>query len=373
MIAKKNILYLLHIPPPIHGSSLVGLRIKESSLINGIFECRFINLLASNNLTESGKVNLRKIINFLITYIHLFRAIVCKRPKLCYMALTSTGAAFYKDLCLVALIRLFRIKRIYHLHNKGVSLHQDKLLNRFCYRFVFSSAEVILLSKYLYPDIQQFVPQSMMHICPNGIADEFPVSKIKNSGSGSKNAVRILFLSNLIESKGVFVLLEACAILKKKEIPFECVFVGGEGDLTAFQFRERVNKLGLSKELTFIGKKYGEEKNNAFAEADIFAFPTYYLNECFPLVLLEAMSYSLSVVSTFEGGIPDIIENGVTGFLVPQRNVAALAAKLELLIQNPELRRQMGAAGRKKYEQEFTQEIFENRLVQILHQVIEKG
>ena len=60
------------------------------------------------------------------------------------------------------------------------------------------------------------------------------------------------------------------------------------------------------------------------------------------------MQFSLPVVSTFEGGIPDIVENGKTGFLVKQEDVEALAEKLEILINNPRLREQMGQHGRKR-------------------------
>lgn len=367
---NQNLLFLLHLPPPVHGSSIVGLSIKASVTIKHTFKCIYIDLLASNNVAESGKVNVKKIIGFIITFFKVFRSIIQYRPQLCYLALTTTGAAFYKDLLLVALLKLFSVKRLYHLHNKGVSRYQDKSIYRLCYQFVFGGTEVILLSKHLYSDIQSFVPISKIHICPNGIPDKGQSKKL--SLAEIKKTVQILFLSNLIESKGVFVLLEACVFLKKKEILFECVFIGGEGDVTASQFNERVMQLGLGEQVSYQGKKYGKEKEQAFSEADIFTFPTYYSKECFPLVLLEAMSYSLPVVSTFEGGIPDIVEDGVTGFLVLQKEAQALADKLELLIQNPDIRRQMGAAGRKKYEKEFTLEIFENRLVEILQDVIEK-
>jgi glycosyltransferase involved in cell wall biosynthesis len=256
---------------------------------------------------------------------------------------------------------------VYHLHNKGVSLHQDKRFNRMCYCFVFKGADVILLSKYLYADIQEFVPEERVYICPNGIADIQPETR---NPKPETSIVRILFLSNLIKSKGVFVLLDAMALLAKKGILFEGVFIGGEGDVTANQFNVRVGQLELDDRVSYQGKKYGEEKNNAFSEVDIFAFPTYY--ETFGLVNLEAMSYSLPVVSTFEGGIPDVVEDGVTGFLVPQQNIEALAEKLEVLIKDSALRQQMGTAGREKYEQGFTLERFEAKMVEILKTVVEK-
>ena len=83
------------------------------------------------------------------------------------------------------------------------------------------------------------------------------------------------------------------------------------------------------------------------------------------------MQHSIPIISTLEGGIPDIIEDGITGFLIAPKNVEDLASKLELLIKNHDLRIQMGIAGRKKYEQQFTQQIFENRLHDIFQQILD--
>lgn len=387
---RYKIIFLLHLPPPVHGSSVVGLSIKESKIINKMFKGFYVNLLASHNIEEAGIIKFKKLLNFISTCFKIIFSIIRNRPNLCYFALTTTGAAFYKDMVLVALLKLFRIKRIYHLHNKGISKRKYKIFSNRCYQFVFKNSEVILLSKRLYPDIQQYVPESKIHICPNGISDvisnlPFPALSYKETldidpkelttknADNTNKKVQILFLSNLIESKGVYILLNALALLKKKEIPFQCIFIGGESDVTASQFHDRVNQLGLDDEVIYKGEKHGIEKKLAFADADIFAFPTYYYFETFGLVILEAMQQSKPVVSTFEGGIPDLIEDGITGFLVPQKDDGELANKLELLIKNPDLRNQMGAAGRKKYENEFILEKFENRLSEILLSLIEKN
>jgi len=108
-----------------------------------------------------------------------------------------------------------------------------------------------------------------------------------------------------------------------------------------------------------------------FSKTDIFAFPTYYHNETFGWVNLEAMQYSIPVISTFEGGIPDVIDDGNTGFLVPQKNALALAGRLELLINNSTLRLKMGEAGRIEYEKEFTLDVFERNMEGILKELIE--
>jgi len=368
MNKMKRILLILHFPPPVHGSSMVGQMIKNSQLINSSFDCRYINLLVSRNIIETRKFSFLKFFRFIGVCLKLFIEITLRRPDVCYLALSLTGLSFYKDVLLVVWLRLFHVKKIYHLHNKGVSQNQTKKIYRLLYHFVFKDADVILLSNRLYKDIETFVPLSKVHICPNGIEDL--ALNYKPKLSTLIKPVKILFLSNLIDSKGVTVLLEACLILLNNGIDIECDFVGAEGDMSIAQFEEKVTQHGMDKKVKYLGMKFGYEKQDILMNADIFALPTFYSNECFPLTILEAMSSRLPVISTFEGGIPDIIEDRVTGFLVPQKNVETLAAKLKMLIQNSKLRHRLGIAGRQKFEMEFTVDIFERNLKSILQQIV---
>jgi glycosyltransferase involved in cell wall biosynthesis len=368
MVPKKQILFILHFSPPVHGSSVVGMQIKNSSKINDEFDCRYINLGTSISIDEIGKRGLVKLFRFAFIWFSVLRQLISFRPKLCYFAITAKGAAFYKDASIIFLMKIFGVKLVYHFHNKGVSTRQDKWLDNMLYRKVFKNTDVILLSKHLYPDIQKYVNKERVHYCSNGIPD-LAINKLLTVKE-IKTKTNILFLSNLIESKGVYVLLEACEILQKKQLDFYCTYVGGIGDVSENQFYDKVEELKLVNYVAYAGKKYGIEKESEFAKADIFAFPTYYHNETFGLVNLEAMQHSLPVISTFEGGIPDVVEDGVTGFLVPQKNAQALADKLEILVNNPEMRKQMGVAGREKYEKEFTLDTFETKLTYLLNTVL---
>lgn len=98
----------------------------------------------------------------------------------------------------------------------------------------------------------------------------------------------------------------------------------------------------------------------------MFVFPTFYSNECFPLVLLEAMEKSVSCISTEEGGIRDIIANGETGYVTPKQDAASIAEAIEKLIINTDLKSQMGNAGRKRFEELFTEERFEITMMNCL-------
>lgn len=361
----RRVLSVLHYPPPVHGAAMVGQYIMESKLINDSFDFFYINLGTSTSVHEIGQGGWSKIKRFLSILKQTFENLRRHKPKLIYITLTASGAGFYKDAFIVLLAKLFEKKVVFHFHNKGVSRKQNRWLDHILYKMVFRKAEVILLSKHLYYDVKKYVPQERVHYCPNGIPANV---KIKYDRKIYNGPVRLLFLSNLIESKGVFVLLEACKLLQKKSLQFHCTFIGSQGDIEIDQFHNRVKNLGLIGVVDYAGRKYGIDKEEAYSKSDIFVFPTYYPNETFGLVNLEAMQFSLPVVSTLEGGIPDVIKEGETGFLVEKENSEALAEKLELLILNPKLRKKMGQAGRKRYEEHFTLEAFETRF----HHIIEK-
>ena len=362
-----KILFVLHLPPPVHGAATVGLQIKNSTIVNEAFSCKYINLGTSVTIEEIGKRRFVKLLRFFVILWRVLKTVLLQRPDLCYFSMTSKCMPFYKDATLALLVKLLGVKIVYHFHNKGVSVNQDKFIDNLLYRMVFKGSEVILLSPHLYPDIQKYVRKEHVYYCPNGIKD---IEHVKVS-TGDDTSVRLFFLSNLMEAKGVYLLLEACKILKQKHLVFQCTFVGGVGDIDKQQFECKLQELQLEDCVHYVGEKFGNEKADFFSASDIFVHPT--LNDCFPLVLLEAMQYSLPVISTYEGGIPDIVDDTLTGFLIPKNDIQALVGKLELLIENADLRLQMGRAARQKFEREFKSDKFEIRITTILRQVLNNG
>ena len=186
----------------------------------------------------------------------------------------------------------------------------------------------------------------------------------QSTANSQQQKVRLLFLSNLIESKGIYVLLDACKVLKERGLDFVCDFVGGESKaVSAETFREAIAERGLADCVAYHGPQYGDDKVKFLAQADIFVFPTYYNNECSPLVLMEAMQYGLPLVSTNEGGIPDLIVNGENGFVCERQDVPSLVVALETLIKDGALRIQMGEQGHARYKELYTLKAFEERFV----------
>lgn len=295
------------------------------------------------------------------------KQLIFNRPDLCYLTIYSWGPGFYKDALVAIIAQLFGVKRIYHFHNKGLAEYSINFFEHLLYKLIFHKADIIIISDRLSNDFTKYVPETRIHICSNGIP-ETTSERTQDSGLKAQGNVsmtcNLLFFSNLIESKGTFILLEACKILNEKNLNYHCTFAGNEGDVTAEQFIMKLSAEGLENRVTYSGSMTGNEKEEVFSGADIFVHPTYF--DCLPLVILEAMQKSLPVVSTFEGAIPEAVEDGVTGFLVPVKDPVSLAEKLEILINDPALRKKMGEEGRTRYEQKFRLEIFEKRLAEIL-------
>lgn len=369
---NPKILFIMHMPPPVHGAAMVGQYIHDSELINGEFESHYINLTTAKNLQDIGKVGMRKLFDFFKLLKKIRRVVKDIKPQLVYVTPNACGGAFYKDFVVVEMLKRLGCKVIVHYHNKGVATRQDRWLDNILYKRFFKGIKVILLSECLYEDVKKYVKKEDVFVCGNGIpsaAIESFVSAPIDAASPEDKIPHILFLSNLLISKGVVVLLDSLKVLKEKGCRVVCDFVGGETvEMDAAMFQAEVAKRGLEGMVVYHGRKYGKDKDAFLNTADIFVFPTFYHNECFPLVLLEAMEHGVACISTTEGGIPGIIDDGKTGFLVPKHDAETLAEKIQTLLSDAALRQRMGEAGREKFEKEFTLEVFEKRMAEILRE-----
>jgi glycosyltransferase involved in cell wall biosynthesis len=358
----------MHYPPPIHGSSVIGGYIKESKIINSAFECRYINLGTSASIKDIGKGSFQKLFRYLSIIKQVSKELITFRPNICYMTITAKGVGFFKDLVIISLVKLFGKKLIYHFHNKGIQENQNNYFVNRLRLYQFNNSRAILLSELLYYDLAKYLSKDKVFYCKNGIP---AISDLKldllNLARKEKVVTEILFLSNMAKEKGVFVLLEACRKLFLKGISFKVYFIGAWSDISENQFSDFITMNNLQNNIIYVGAKYGNDKNNYFKQVDIFVHPT--LNDCFPLVILEAMQYGLPVIATIEGAINEVVENNLNGLLVPKNNTEALADKIEYLINHPALRVEMGINGRKRFEERYSLEQFEYNFAEIMDKI----
>ncbi|MFZ4773747.1 MAG: glycosyltransferase family 4 protein [Terrimicrobiaceae bacterium] len=163
----------------------------------------------------------------------------------------------------------------------------------------------------------------------------------------------ILTVGRYIEKKGFSDLIAACALLK--DIPLECRIIG-EGPLDG-ELRSLVESLGQQGRVVIAGPAPESEIIERLHETAVFALPCVTDSrgdsDNLPTVIMEAMAAGLPVVSTTVAGVPEMVSEGVTGFLAPERSPEILAEKLRLLLQSESLREDLGSAGSERCRELF--------------------
>ena len=159
----------------------------------------------------------------------------------------------------------------------------------------------------------------------------------------------LLFVGRLAAAKGVPVLIEAMPRILASFPDAHLTLIGDGPDRAALE--DRVRRLGLSGAVTFAGYQSQDEVAEALARAAVFVLPSF--AEGVPVVLMEAMAARRPVVATRIAGIPELVEDGVSGRIVPPGDGAALARAVCDILADPGLAARMGEAGRRKVEAEF--------------------
>jgi glycosyltransferase involved in cell wall biosynthesis len=167
--------------------------------------------------------------------------------------------------------------------------------------------------------------------------------------SSSATGAEILFVGRLLHGKGLSLLFEAVALLRDRGLDLFATIVG-DGPARC-EVESVARQLGLSKHARFVGSVGQDDLCEHYARADIFCLPSF--AEGIPVVAMEAMAMQLPVVTTRIMGIPELIEDGVHGLLVPPGRVDALTEALERLARGPDERRRLGRAAREKVSQDY--------------------
>ena len=179
--------------------------------------------------------------------------------------------------------------------------------------------------------------------------------------------VRLLTVARLIEKKGVQYAVQAVANVLNRYSNIEYHIVG-DGPIKN-TLEGLIEELNVGNNVKLLGWRHQEEIIELMKHTDVFIAPSVVGGdgdeEGIPVVLMEALAQGMPVLSTQHSGIPELVQDGESGFLVPERNVEALADKLEFLIKHPEIWSEMGRKGRKHVERYFDIDKLNNRLVEL--------
>ena len=334
------------------------------SLVNSVFggECR-----------KTGEFSIKRA--FASIWIVLNAYIQLVGSKRLYMTLSTSKGGFLRGAVIILWAWVLRVRIVLHLHGGGFREFyeaQGTMMKSFV-RFVMAKSDcVIALGELL---VEQFsaVPdyKDRVVVIPNGFPANMEVPDPCLRVRERNESFQILYLSNLVPSKGLTYLMEAVQTLLKESLNLKLEIAGNlldvadgldvEFETYCDNFNSLLSKLGECAH--YHGIVYGNEKETLFRNSHVFCLPTFYPWEGQPISIIEALAYGLPVISTPHKGIPEEVIDGYNGFLVEPKSSEAIASALRVLYQNGAKYKTFSIAARRHFDDNFRREVHQERLV----------
>jgi glycosyltransferase involved in cell wall biosynthesis len=364
-VKLKRILFLVQLPPPVHGASLRNESLLKSVLLNKHFDIRPLPLRFTEELAGIGNFSIGKMFRLAKIYFFFLGECLFHRPDLAYFTLAPTGGAFLRDTIFVFTLKLLGINTMFHLRTMGVGeASKRNAFLKFMYHTTFRNVTVVCLGHNQAHDLRH-LPVKKIFVVPDGLQVEVRDEDLRTGKAAPAQPV-ILFLSNFIRSKGVYDFIDTLKKISDAGLEFTAKMVGADTDVTSHQLKERIDELALAHRVSVLPPVFGNEKFELLLNADIFFFPTYF--ELFPGVVLEAMQCGKPVLTCRTGCIPEMVDDGQNGLLTNPRSIDEMAAKLQTLLADDTLRTTLGVNGRQKFIRNFTLPTYEQRMKEVLEQ-----
>jgi glycosyltransferase involved in cell wall biosynthesis len=349
-----KVLLIGQTPPPYYGQSMMIKRLVDAKLKD--VQIYHLQMSFSDSAISVGRFQFKKVYHLFHLIVNsIFLRIKHKINVLYYFPSGPNLNPILRDFILLIIIRPFFDRTILHFRAAGLSdylMQKNRILQKIIL-LPYSYPDIAIQLSSLNPEDGKYVHAKKIVFVPNGIEDRFDPQKRVNKRN--RSTVNILFVGALHKSKGIYNFIEAANIIREKN---ENVIFNVLGEFYDKQVEEDILHFidinDLHQIVKLNGIKLDHEKWIYFYQADVFCFPTYFESESFGNVLLEAMMFELPIVGTKWRAIPELIQDNVNGLLVNPNDSKDLAAKLLILIMEPEKRLLLGLNGRKRYLDKYT-------------------
>lgn len=251
----------------------------------------------------------------------------------------ASNASFWRKRIFIYIAKWFDKKVVYHMHGGGFGDFSRK--HPLAVKRLLEKCDVVIaLSDYWKSFFESELHFKNVVVVKNVIAE--PVINPNKTTCFS-----LLFLGLLGQNKGIYDLLDCLNEHKSVFSGKLKLFVGGNGEIS--KVTQIISKYGLSDIVSFEGWVSGDKKIELLNKVDAYILPSYH--EGLPISILEAMSYSLPIISTNVGGIPEILKNGENGFIMSPGDKDAMYRAILELMNNEKLRMDMGKASYSKVQE----------------------
>lgn len=344
------------IPPPVHGQALAIARLVRARFDQ--IELHHVPMDFSDSVAEIGRVRVGKILRLIRLIWRVLKVRFTTRSRVLYYPPAGPNLVpVLRDLLFLSVVRPFFPTVVLDLHAGGLQDMEARLPPpiRPLFRRAYHGASLVI-QKYPQDPEAAILPARRRCVVPYGIPDVFPRF---HGIEPDRDTFTVLYVGLVVGSKGVWTLLRAISMLHERGLEVRAVIVGEFGSGSAeSEWVKLLEMPGVRSRVRHTGRLTGDDKWREFRRADVFCFPSHYENEAFPISIIEAMQFGLPVVGSDWRGIPHLVEDGTTGFVVPPREPLTVAKHLQTLAANPDIRRRMGARARESFLERYTADAY---------------
>jgi len=312
-------------PPPVHGQAVAFEMLAESPEVLSRYHVIKVDYAPKRQLNKYMMIPYKLLRNF--SMIQTLKKVVRdNQVDIFYLGMSSSNQGAVRDLLITKTIEkaLSRAKFIIHHHGGNFRTFYEKTddKHRSMVNYYLERTDcVIVLTPKLIKLFDGLISEDKVKVVSNGIsatnkiAEEIIEQKIYALKQHS--TIHILYLSNMIRTKGYYELLQSAPLLLDAGIDFDITFAGAfRSTSDETQFNKYIKIHQLEKNVRYAGLVTGNDKNKLLEVSNIFVLPTSYPNEGQPISILESMAAGMAIVTTDHGGISDVIKNEKNGIII---------------------------------------------------------
>lgn len=348
--------------PPINGCSLANEVLAKQLEAKSIGFDKINTSVEGFNDKGLGKFSFKKVMPIVKQYANILRI---RNSKLVY---TTPGQTFFGVLKFAPFFwasRVFNVPYIIHVHGNFLGKQYQVLTGwkkKLFKSLISHASHGIVLSESLRPIFHGLLDDNKVSVVGNFAQDFLRNEKLAKP----VDKLKILYLSNLIAYKGIFEIINAAEILKRKGIAFELHLAGG---IDVSISEELHLKFSSIPEIKYHGIVSGDAKKQLLESSNVFCLPTYYEQEGQPISLLEGMLTGNIIITTRHAGIPDIVSEE-NGFFCEKKSSESIAAILEnIALDLPSMINKYSKYNTEYIRSNFTEEVFSHKLISIFNDV----
>jgi glycosyltransferase involved in cell wall biosynthesis len=367
---KKRVLVVGQTPPPLNGQTIM-----IQALLDGRYDgldLHHVRLNFSRSTDEIGAFQTRKLYVLLETLLDIVAGRWSSKAQILYYPPAGpTLNPVLRDIFLLVGTRWLFKYTVFHFHAAGLLEIYPRLpwWLKPLFNLAYRNADLAIFTTESTASAGPALGARKVFVIPNGIPD-YALARSAISHRTKRSVPRILFVGILCQGKGLLTLIDACAEVQKTGASFHLSCVGAfDSEDFKRQVEDLIQSRGLTGVVSFPGVLSGEKKAEAFLEADVFCYPSHYHAESFGLVLIEAMSYGLPILTTRWRGIPDVVAGSGGALMVEPEMPHLLAEGLLTLIRDADLRTRMGRNNRAWFAKHYTLEQYRTRMQRALDSV----